>query len=50
MHFFHNPVENYVKPVENEVFLGLSPATLFAEKTVVARDLEDWCVAKRRNE
>jgi hypothetical protein len=50
MHFFHNPVENYVKPVENEVFLGPSPATLFAEKTVVPMDLEDWCVAKGRNE
>jgi len=43
-------VENYMKLVENEVFLGPLPATLFAEKTVVARDLEDWCVAKERNE
>jgi len=43
-------VENYMKPVENEVFLGYFPATQFAEKTVVAMDLEDWCVAKERNE
>ena len=50
IHFFHNPVENYMKPVENESFLGCLPATQFAEKTVVAMDLEDWCVAKERNE
>jgi len=42
IHFFHNPVENFMKPVENEGILGAPPATQFAEKTVVAMDLEDW--------
>jgi hypothetical protein len=39
-----------MKPVENESFLGYLPAAQFAEKTVVAMDLEDWCVAKGRDE
>jgi hypothetical protein len=41
---FHNPVENYMLSVENGGILGSLPATWFAEKTVVARDLSDWPV------